>query len=83
MGEMAEYDMEQWLENYYGFEVDEEIYWTMRDGTRIQYKKMETSHIINCIGMMERKHTPYDLEYDVRYKALWKELESKRRVGAI
>lgn len=44
-----------------GYKVKEEPMWTMRDGTKIKVSKMETSHINNCIRMLERSIVdPYE-----------------------
>lgn len=36
-------------------------YWTMRDGTKAEISKMESSHILNCMKMLERNATKMKL----------------------
>lgn len=36
-------------------EYGNDLKWEMKDGTLIKIKNMTTSHIINCINMMNRK----------------------------
>jgi hypothetical protein len=61
MGQAAE-DLEhlQWCQsmpaseiNPHGYRVDPE--WTTRSGKKVRLSKMETSHIKNCIRVLERK----------------------------
>ena len=51
---------EAWLENQE--RKKEEKIWTMRDGTEILIKDMETSHIINSINMINR-----NCEYGIKW----------------
>jgi len=33
------------------------MYWTTREGKKLKISEMETSHIKNCIALMDRKFT--------------------------
>lgn len=62
-----------YLEDYWD-DVDNDI-WRMKDGTRIAIKDMETSHIENCIKMINRSNGNWRREY---LPALQRELIKRR-----
>lgn len=39
-------------------------YWTTKDGTKLLIKDMETSHVKNCIKMLERNRPDFETEID-------------------
>lgn len=48
------------------------MYWTMRNGEQIKIFDMSTSHIINCLKMLERGNFDKDI-----YDSLLDELEKR------
>lgn len=48
------------------------MYWTMRNGKQIKIFDMSTSHIINCLKMLERGNFDKDI-----YDSLLDELEKR------
>lgn len=48
------------------------MYWTMRNGKQIKIFDMSTSHIINCLKMLERGNFDKDI-----YDSLLNELEKR------
>lgn len=64
-------------DNSTSFQNLERGIWVQRDGTPIAIKKMQDSHIRNCIRMLE-KGEPNDLK-DAYIKAFEKELKKRER----
>ena len=51
--------------------------WTTKDGRKINTNKMDESHILNCINMLKRNHSPFaDLYISMFQKELKKRYES-------
>lgn len=51
--------------------------WTTKDGRKININEMDESHILNCINMLKRNHSPFaDLYIPVFQKELKKRYES-------
>lgn len=80
MGEMAEYYNEQSWEDmfpepydYLYHRVTHEDTWETKNFKILKIKDMETSHIKNCIAILEKKGQ----EYTKAYQGLTKELKER------
>ena len=73
MGDMAD-DLayREWQENSRwhgelnprGIKTPDDFVWTTKDGKRLKLRDMETSHIENCIKMLERSLSDWDYELE-------------------
>ena len=64
--------------NPHGYRSDS--YWTTRDGTKIKLSKMESSHIRNCINLLNRsKIDPYDVVGDNNFSFTIYQIEQCNR----
>lgn len=71
---MADIEAEDFYESMPLYDV-----WTMKDGSEIEVKDMKTSHIHNCIKILERTHPemPFMLGDEAEYYA---EIEYENQV---
>lgn len=76
------YELEQLQKNFELIQARAEIessknIWTTKDGKKINVNKMDESHILNCINMLKRNHSPFaDLYISMFQKELKKRYES-------